>query len=442
MYQIFFLSFFFLSSIFSINVDRSIVKIVSQNAYVVGKPWQAPIFFDAMASGFVVSSNQVLTNAHAVAQANYVKIQLAGFSKIFSAKVAVLGNDCDLALLEITDPEFADLSEPVIFGEEVQEGDEVLAIGYPLHDVISYTKGIVSRLHHKRYAHSGAYLYAVQIDAAVNPGNSGGPVLHQDKVVGVVFEKYSHFADATLDNMGFMIPLSIVKYFLQAAETGHYPGFPYLNMPFQYLNNPSLREYFRIDEDVTGLRIVDGCLNGELKEGDIVLKVDNVPLDNDGSIYFNGIKRDLFIYILVEKQIGDKLSIEFLRDGVVKECVVGISSSWDISFANKQSYLVYGGLVFVEEFSELLRKPVVVLKEVLPHPTTLAYRSFQGRSIKKIGNDSTLSLHKLGEYLDSDEVFHVIELEDGELIVFDENTKKENGKILERFQIFVDRFIP
>ena len=124
---------------------------------------------------------------------------------------------------------------------ELQE--KVLVLGYPTGgDAICVTEGVVSRVDAFEYSHSGEYLLTIQIDAAINSGNSGGPALCGSRVVGVAFESLEY-----ADNIGYIIPIPVVRHFLaDIAREGGYKGFPLLNVFTQVTENPSMRAFRRI----------------------------------------------------------------------------------------------------------------------------------------------------------------------------------------------------
>ena len=94
--------------------------------------------------------------------------------------------------------------------------DEVAVVGYPVGgEEISITEGVVSRIEVQRYSHSQRHLLAVTVDAAINAGNSGGPVFGDGKVVGIAFQKLTG-----VDNIGEMVPPPIIRAFLDGVDEG------------------------------------------------------------------------------------------------------------------------------------------------------------------------------------------------------------------------------
>ena len=111
----------------------------------------------------------------------------------------------------MADPAFARGLRPLALGPLPRTGTRVVTYGFPLGGQdVSSTAGIVSRVESRGYLHSGADQHlVVQTDAAINPGNSGGPVIQDGRVVGVAFQGLPG-----ADNMGFFIPVPIVRHFL------------------------------------------------------------------------------------------------------------------------------------------------------------------------------------------------------------------------------------
>src|SRR5690606_2701417 len=89
----------------------------------------------------------------------------------------------------------------------------------------------------------------LQIDAAINSGNSGGPVLQNGDVVGIAFQNLP-----TAENIGYVIPVPIISHFLENIERfGTYRGFPVLGIQCQPMENSQLRNFFGMKEEQTGV---------------------------------------------------------------------------------------------------------------------------------------------------------------------------------------------
>ncbi|KAK9672553.1 hypothetical protein RND81_12G108000 [Saponaria officinalis] len=108
-----------------------------------------------------------------VKYSTHVKLKKRGSDTKYVATVLAIGNECDLALLTDNDDEFWDGVSPVEFGKLPALQDAVIVVGYPIGgDTISVTSGVVSRIEILSYVHGSTELLGLQIDAAINSGNS------------------------------------------------------------------------------------------------------------------------------------------------------------------------------------------------------------------------------------------------------------------------------
>ncbi|QHO23556.1 Protease Do-like 2 [Arachis hypogaea] len=119
-----------------------------------------------------------------------VKVKRRGDDTKYMAKVLAKGVDCDIALLSVESDEFWRDMEPLRLGRLPHLQDSVTVVGYPLRgDTISVTKRVASRIEVTSYAHGSSDLLGIQIDAAINSGNSGGPAFNdQGECIGVAFQ--------------------------------------------------------------------------------------------------------------------------------------------------------------------------------------------------------------------------------------------------------------
>lgn len=170
-------------------------------------------------TGFLVSADGVLvTCAHVVEDADQIEVTL-GDSQ-YDAEILKLDTANDLALLKIDANRQPVL--PLAKSHEVQLGQEIRVLGYPLTDVlgtgVKVTRGTVSGLMERNSQRE------LQIDAAVNPGNSGGPVISQTgEVVGVASARLNRL---DVNRVGFCVPSDAVRKLLEAAGVAPAPSSP------------------------------------------------------------------------------------------------------------------------------------------------------------------------------------------------------------------------
>ncbi|XP_073117928.1 protease Do-like 9 isoform X2 [Elaeis guineensis] len=185
-------------------------------------PWQRKRQYSSSSSGFIISGRRVLTNAHSVEHYTQVKLKKRGSDTKYVATVLAIGTECDIAMLTVSDDEFWAGVSPVEFGSLPALQDAVTVVGYPIGgDTISVTSGVVSRIEILSYVHGSTELLGLQIDAAINSGNSGGPAFNdKGKCVGIAFQSLKH---EDVENIGYVIPTPVILHFIHDYEkSGEY----------------------------------------------------------------------------------------------------------------------------------------------------------------------------------------------------------------------------
>lgn len=154
-------------------------------------------------SGFAIGTNTVVTNAHVIDDSDEIVLYTYG-GDTYRASIYIIDHAFDIAILSVKNAEFVPLETGD--NESLKVGDDIYAIGAPKSMGYTLTKGVVSNKERK----IGAYSY-IQIDAAINSGNSGGPLLNnKGQVVGVNAMKIS---DA--EGIGLAIPMASVVSFIE-----------------------------------------------------------------------------------------------------------------------------------------------------------------------------------------------------------------------------------
>jgi S1-C subfamily serine protease len=332
-------------------LENSVVKIFSTMRYPDPfKPWTKQAPSEATASGVVIEGRRILTNAHAVLYASQVQVQANAAGDKVSATVLAIAPGIDLAVLQLDDPSFFDTHPPVVRASKLpQIKDPVLAYGFPTGgSSLSITKGIVSRIEFALYNYPVSGL-RIQIDAAINPGNSGGPAIAGDKMIGLAFSRLG----GDSQNIGYIIPNEEVDLFLKDIASGHYVGKAGMYDDLQTLENPALREFLKLDKGVEGMvvhRPDKSDAAYPLKEWDVISRIGDTPIDNQGMVKIDRDLRVNFAYMIQRLAKDDKLPLTVVRAGKPLKIELPVSAQRPTLAPDLHgeypSYFVYGPMVF------------------------------------------------------------------------------------------------
>jgi S1-C subfamily serine protease len=340
------------------RVENSVVKIFSTlrrpDPY---KPWTKATPQDVTGSGVIIEGKRILTNAHVVGYASQVEIQASQDGDKVGATVVAVARGMDLALLKLDDESYFD-KHPALPRASVLPDvrEQVFAYGYPVGgNSLSITKGIVSRVEFVPYGFGNAGL-RVQIDAPINPGNSGGPVIAGDKMIGLAFSGV-----AGANNIGYVIPNEEIELFLSDVADGRYDGKPLLLDSVQTLENPVLRQYLKLDKSVEGAvvhRPARSDAGYPLKEWDVITRIGEHPVDNQGMVKLGPNLRVRFQYRVQQVAKDGKVPLTIVRGGKTMQVQVPVGGARQLLIPDlaggSPSYFVYGPIVFTRATAEYL----------------------------------------------------------------------------------------
>jgi len=426
------------------TIENSVIKIyTTQAAPDYFTPWRLLSPRQSSGSGSVIQGNKILTNAHVVANASYVQAQKHNDPRRYLAQVTFISHEADLALLTVEEPGFFDNLTPLAFGTLPAALQEVSVYGYPIGGKsLSITKGILSRVEQQVYAHAGAYLLAGQIDAAINPGNSGGPVIVDGKIVGVVMQASS---GGRAENLGYFVPPSMITHVLTDAEDSTYDGFPDLGFRTQNLDSPSAKTSYGLNIEQSGVLVIqvfDGSpASGILKKGDVILKIDEFDIAEDGSIKIANDQMTNFKHAIDLHDIGDQVKIEYSRLGIRNTVTLEArpaSRNYSLvpgeKFDEVPKYIIFGGVVFVplnmnlikrwgndwsrsapvsllqarSDWSSTERSELVVALQVLAADVNLGYHDWRNWVVEKINGEDIRNFQHFADKLKGNKNEHVV----------------------------------
>jgi len=439
-----------------------------------GAPWKPGSSRTVSGSGFVVAGSRILTNAHVVSDTTFIQVRRYGDSERVAARVLFVSHEADLALLTVDEPGFFESIEPLPMGGLPELREDVLVVGFPVGgDTLSITRGVVSRIEHQTYVHSKLELLAGQIDSAVNPGNSGGPVLAGGRVVGVAMQTTNG-----ADNIAYMIPTPVVEHFLADVADGRCDGIPQAPFRWQRLEAADLRRKYGLSREQTGILVLDtvvGSAAGQvMRPGDIVLSVDGHRLGTDGTIELRHHERTDFAYLFQERQIGASVEVTLLRDGHQVKAEVPLDTRVGSGrlvpgplYGSRPPYYIFGGLAFcpltvnylyawgdewwnraprhllalLPQRAEYRDEEPVVVCTILRAQINSGYEdTAEGLIVEADGTRVSSLAHLVGVIESSDTGLLVLRTHEGKEIVLDrEKARLEGPDILARYQVSADR---
>jgi S1-C subfamily serine protease len=434
-------------------------------------PWQSVAPRGSTGSGVLVGPKEILTGAHVVANATFVQVQKQSDPAKVTARVVAISHDSDLALLRTEERTFSKGIRPATIGELPRLRDAVQVVGFPIGgEEVSITEGVVSRIEVQRYEHSQRHLLAVTVDAAINDGNSGGPVFARGKVVGIAFQS---MPDA--ESIGEMVPAPILRRFLDGVRAGRDPEVPGIGVTTQPLENPALRRHLGMKDRDSGVLVTavqyGSSAWGLMQRGDVLMRLDGMRIADNGTVQYRGRFRCQFDVVVGDHYAGDLVEARILRKG--KPLVVHMKMAKMALLVPRTQYecmpswFLFGGLVFQRLTAEYLRiwgeqwwdkapkellhlhhsgerrrdrQEIVVLQQVLADAVNVGYEPFTNDVVTEVNGKAPADLRDFVQMIDAVDGEVVLRLSSGATVLFDaREARAAHPRILSRYHVPGDR---
>lgn len=299
------------------SISSSVDKVYGSTVVVIASSKGKQI---STGTGFIYKKNNgkayIMTNNHVIDGADSVEVEFNDKSDRVDAEIVGGDTYADIAVLTIKDDNYTVVEMGEV--DSLKLGDTIFTVGSPMG--VNYkgtvTKGILSGKERMVEVNlsgttSDYYMKVLQIDAAVNPGNSGGPLCDvSGKVIGIISLK---IVQDEVEGMGFAIPIEDAVKYASLIEEGGEISRPYLGISMldlteeYYLWQNRINIPDGVDEGIAIISVEDGtpASKAGLKKGDIIVKI------NDDKT------RTLaeFRYELYKHEVGEKIKLTFYRDG-------------------------------------------------------------------------------------------------------------------------------
>ena len=458
-------------------IEHSVFRITNfQQRPDWKSPWKMKPTTKDQGSGFLIHDGFILTNAHVVSDSRMLLVNKLSSPNPFLADVVAIAHDSDLALLKVRDPDFYKNLTPLELGGVPELQSRVRAYGYPVggHE-LSRTEGVVSRIEFGTYIHPGIDSHLlIQTDSAINPGNSGGPVTQSGQAIGVAFQ-----SNLSLNDVGYFIPVPLIKRFLVDIKDGIYDGVPEIGIETSSLINQHHRRYLGLPENSGGIlveRIVPfSSAEGVLQTGDVLTKIEDLQIDAAGMVNYG--EQQVAFYIEAEnRQIGDSLKLQVWRNGNFENLTLKLKAppfgeEMRNSYDKRPEYLIFGGLVFITlnrnyihspgnllaplayehwyrevERPNTRRQQVVILTHVLPASVNSGYTNLHNFIVSSLNHEPVNSLSHLDQMLKKMplETVHVVfesKWQSLPLVLNFKESLEQHNSILKRYGIEESSYI-
>ncbi len=260
----------------------------------------------ASGSGFIITDDgYILTNHHVIEDSNSITVTMYDGS-VYDAALIGYDESNDIAVLKIE----ATGLIPVVLGssDAMNVGDNVVAIGNPLGELtFSLTAGLISAKDRQITMSGGTTMTLIQTDAAINSGNSGGALFNMyGEVVGVTNAKYSSSSSgASIDNIGFAIPIDTVRPIVESIIEKGYVSKPYIGVTVSNVSSES--QLYGLPQGAAVQSVTeDGpAARAGLQRGDIITNANDTEITGSNDL----------VSMVRKMAVGDTLNLTVYRQG-------------------------------------------------------------------------------------------------------------------------------
>lgn len=285
----------------------------------------------ASGSGFIISDDgYILTNHHVIENSNSITVTMYDGS---TYDAALIGYDAsnDIAVLKI---EASGLT-PVVLGDSdaMNVGDHVVAIGNPLGELtFSLTAGLISAKDRQVTMSGGTTMNLIQTDTAINSGNSGGALFNMyGEVVGVTNAKYSSSSSgASIDNIGFAIPINTIRPIVESIIEKGYVSKPYIGVTVS--NVSSEAQMYGLPQGAAVQSVTENgpAQKAGLEVGDIITSANGTEITGSSEL----------VSFVRKMAAGDTLEVSVYRKGQTLSFTIQIEEQIQSALEEEKSSVI------------------------------------------------------------------------------------------------------
>ena len=312
------------AEVYAMNVNST----VGITTAITTNFWGFPTTSAASGSGFIISDDgYILTNHHVIEDSSAITVSMYDGS---TYDAALIGYDAgnDIAVLKIE----AEGLVPVVLGnsDNLNVGESVLAIGNPLGELtFSLTAGAVSAKDREVTLSGSVTMDLIQTDCAINSGNSGGALFNlYGEVIGITNAKYSSGAgEASIDNIGFAIPVNDILPIVESIIEKGYISKPYIGV--SVYNVSAEAQAFGVPAGAAVQAVSEDSPAEEagLLAGDVITGINGTAVDGSSAL----------VDAVGAYRVGDELAVTVYRQGQSLELTITVGEQISSALAQEQS---------------------------------------------------------------------------------------------------------
>jgi len=400
---------------------KSVVEIyavVNEPNYT--NPWVKVPDIIETGTGSIISGHRIITSAHIVANSTSIKVRKSLEHKQYDAYVAFVSHESDLAILNVNEISFFNNTVPLEIALDLVSQKKVLVYGFPEEENLIITEGVLTDNRYRLYRHTSRTLLAGEILSLIEPGYSGGPVMHEGMIVGIVMQANKS------GTIAHTVPTPLIHHFIKDIEDGSYDGFPHLGLITESGEN-LLTEAGNAGHSAPGIRIskiVDGSpAAGKISIDDRLVSINGRTVLPDGTVEFEPDTYADYQHAVEQNQVGGDIHVQILRSGITKDIVVSLDTTREDfmlippeQYDKQPRYFIFGGLIFspltknilnewgtvpddlrekLTSWSSKDRKEAVAVIDVLPAEVNRNYRAARGWIVDTVNGISIRSFDEL-----------------------------------------------
>ena len=280
----------------------------------------------ASGSGFILTDDgYILTNYHVIEDSSSITVSLYN-GETYDADLIGYDESNDIAVLKVD----AEGLTPVVLGDSdnLNVGDSVVAIGNPLGELtFTLTSGAISAKDRKVTFSSSVTMNLLQTDCAINSGNSGGALFNlYGEVIGVTNAKYStsSSSEASIDNIGFAIPINSIMNIVESIIEKGYISKPYVGISVMDVSAETQQYGIPAGAAVQSVVEDSPAEQAGLRKGDVITAVNGTAMDSNALVDYVG-----------AAQVGDQLILSVYRQGTTMEITITVGEQIQSALENE-----------------------------------------------------------------------------------------------------------